>query len=156
MKEKKEVPTVQSPTYNNRIMNKHPPPERTRELSKKAAWTSSIYICSTGPWSPLLPIFRAASVVIHLLLINTIIIIIVNFWQATLRPFRSCLLPKKWRYHSVWLQEIGNLLTSVFPNTRAWEQQERYIMKKQTKEVRLEAWVCKDAKRARKKGVPTA
>ena len=28
-------------------------------------------------------------------------------------------------YHSVWLQEMWNSCTSVFPNTRAWEQQER-------------------------------
>ena len=28
------------------------------------------------------------------------------------------------KYHLVWLQETGNSCTSVFPNTRAWKQQE--------------------------------
>ena len=31
---------------------------------------------------------------------------------------------EKRRYHSVWLWEMGNSSTSVFPNTHAWEQQE--------------------------------
>ena len=40
------------------------------------------------------------------------------------------------KYHSVWLQEIGNSCTSVFPNTRAWEQQERN--RRRMQEVRRE------------------
>ena len=50
----------------------------------------------------------------------------------------------------------GNSYTSVFPNTRAWEQQDWNKIKKQTKKVRIEAWVWKEAMRARKKKVPTA
>ena len=34
---------------------------------------------------------------------------------------------------------MGNSCTSVFPNTRAWEQQERNKIKKWTKKVRSEA-----------------
>ena len=40
---------------------------------------------------------------------------------------------------------------SVFPNTYAWEQQERNKIKKQTKKVRSEAGVQKEAKQAQKK-----
>ena len=43
-----------------------------------------------------------------------------------------------------------------FPNTRAWELQEWNKIKKQTKNVRRDAWVWKEAKRERKKKVPTA
>ena len=42
---------------------------------------------------------------------------------------------------------MKNSCTSVFPNTRAWEQQERNKTKKQTKKARREAWVWKEAKR---------
>ena len=65
-------------------------------------------------------------------------------------------LAKKGTYHSVWLQDMGNSCTSVFPNTRAWEEQERNKTKKQTKMVRRETWVWKEAKRARIKEVLTA
>ena len=34
---------------------------------------------------------------------------------------------------------MGSSCTSVFPNTLAWEQQERNKIKKQTKKVRREA-----------------
>ena len=46
---------------------------------------------------------------------------------------------------------MGNLCTSVFPNTYAWEQQELNKMKKRTKKVRREAIEWKEIKRARKK-----
>ena len=49
--------------------------------------------------------------------------------------------------HSVWLQEMGNSCKSVFPNTRAWEQQEPNKTKMQTKKVRREAGtkiICPD------------
>ena len=34
---------------------------------------------------------------------------------------------------------MGNSCTSVFPNTRSWEQQERNKIKKQTKKITIEA-----------------
>ena len=37
---------------------------------------------------------------------------------------RVVALSEKSKYHSVWLYEIGHSCTSVFLNTRAWEQQE--------------------------------
>ena len=43
---------------------------------------------------------------------------------------------EKRMHHSVWLKEMGNSCTSVFPNTRAWEQQEWNKIEKQTKTVR--------------------
>ena len=46
--------------------------------------------------------------------------------------------------------------TSVFPNTRTWEQQERNKTKKQTKMLRREALVWKEAEQARTKEVPMA
>ena len=49
---------------------------------------------------------------------------------------------------------MGNSRSSVFPNTYAWEQQELNKIKKQTKKVRREACVWKEAKRARKKTSP--
>ena len=51
---------------------------------------------------------------------------------------------------------MGNSCTSVFPNTRAWEQQERNKTKIHTKKVRREACVWKEKNRARKKDVPLA
>ena len=45
--------------------------------------------------------------------------------------------------------------TSVFPNTRASEQQQRNKIKKKKKNVRREPWVWKQVQWARKKGVPT-
>ena len=50
----------------------------------------------------------------------------------TLRPFRSCTI----QYGK---KEMGNSCKSVFPNTRAWEQQEWNMIKKQTKKA-SEAW----------------
>ena len=32
-------------------------------------------------------------------------------------------MPEESKFHSVWLQKMGNSRTSVFPNTCAWEQQ---------------------------------
>ena len=46
---------------------------------------------------------------------------------------------------------MGNSCTSVFPNTSAWQQQEWNKTKRQTKNVRREAWVWKDVKRRHKK-----
>ena len=51
---------------------------------------------------------------------------------------------------------MGNSCTSVFLNTRTWEQQERNKKNKPTKKVRREALVYKEAKQARKKEVLTA
>ena len=51
---------------------------------------------------------------------------------------------------------MGNSCTSAFPNTHAWEQQERNKIKRQTKMVRREARVWKEAKRERTKEDPTA
>ena len=62
----------------------------------------------------------------------------------------SCTLGKS-KYHSVWLEEMRNSCTSVFPNTWAWEQQEWNKIQKQMKKVGREAWVIKEVKRARKK-----
>ena len=59
------------------------------------------------------------------------LIIIGNFWQTPLRQFRSCRFAKKYGYHSVWLEEMGNSWTSVFPN--GWEQQKWNKIKRQTK-----------------------
>ena len=39
---------------------------------------------------------------------------------------------------------MGNSCTSIFPDTRLWEQQEWNKIKKQTKKVRREAWVWND------------
>ena len=47
--------------------------------------------------------------------------------------------------------EMGNPCTSVFPNTRALEQQEWNKIKKQTKTERRETLVWEDVKRARKR-----
>ena len=50
----------------------------------------------------------------------------------------------------------GELMHECFPNTHAWEQQERNKTKRQLKIVRREAWVWKEAKRAQTIEVPTA
>ena len=42
---------------------------------------------------------------------------------------------------------MGNSCTNVFPNTRAWEQQEWNKIKKQMKTIIMEAWVWKEVKR---------
>ena len=49
---------------------------------------------------------------------------------------------------------MRNSCTSVFPNTFAWEQRERNKIKRQTKKVRRDARVYKEAKQARKKRNP--
>ena len=46
---------------------------------------------------------------------------------------------------------MGNSCTSVFPNTRAWEQQDWNKTVKQRKKVRREEWVWKEVQRTRKK-----
>ena len=46
---------------------------------------------------------------------------------------------------------MGNSCTSVFPNTRAWEQQERNKIKKQAKEVRREESMEKSKAGAKKR-----
>ena len=46
---------------------------------------------------------------------------------------------------------MGNSSSSVLPNTRAWEQQERNKIMKQTRKVRREAGVQKEASRHEKK-----
>ena len=50
----------------------------------------------------------------------------------------------------------GKSCTSVFQNTRAWEQQEWNKTMRQTNTDRRKAWVWKKVKRARNKEVPTA
>ena len=67
----------------------------------------------------------------------------------------SCAVGKR-KYQSVWLLEIGNSCTNVFPNTRTWKQQEWNKIKKQTKTIRREAWVWKEVKQPPKKEVPIA
>ena len=49
--------------------------------------------------------------------------------------------------------ENGKLMHECFPNTQAWEQQERNKTKKQTKKVRREVGVWKEAKWAKKKNI---
>ena len=56
-----------------------------------------------------------------------------------LQPKQIILPPKNGRYPSVWLLDMGNSCTSVFPNTCAWGQKECSKTKKQTKKVRKEA-----------------
>ena len=51
------------------------------------------------------------------------IIIIVNFWHTTLRPFRPCRFEKNKVPFSMAI-ETEKSCTSVFPNNRAWQQQE--------------------------------
>ena len=77
------------------------------------------------------------------------------YYSSFLTAFLSMSFREKRRHHLVWLSDMGNLCTSVFPNTHAWEQHERNNTKTQTKKVRREAWVWKEAKRARIKEVPT-
>ena len=83
-------------------------------------------------------------------------IIIVSFWQATLRPSRSCRFAKKEGTIQHGYRNGELMHASIFPNTLAWEQQEWNKIKKQTKKVRREAWVWKEVKQARKNEVPTA
>ena len=50
---------------------------------------------------------------------------------------------------------MRNSCTSVFPNTCAWEQQERNKTEKE-KKIRRDACAWKEVKRARKNAVPKA
>ena len=55
-------------------------------------------------------------------------------------------LSEKRKYHSVWLLEIRNSCTSVFPNTCAFEQQE-WNKTEREKKIRGDVWAWKEVKR---------
>ena len=123
-----------------------------------AEWNFIIYICTTALHSFLSSEHcRGDSTIIPLVpkatftpSIQPIMIIIVNFWQADLRPKRSSRFAKKGNIQYCYMKCRTHALVLWEHSWVMGEQQERNKTKIQTKKVRREACAWKETKRARK------
>ena len=86
-----------------------------------------------------------------------IFLLLLSVFERRLFDLKVISFREKWRYVNFSMAaKNGNSCTSVFPNPCQWDPQEWNNTKKQTKNVRREAWAQKGVKRPRKKEVQIA